>query len=260
MFRHILTLARPTILLPGLAFAPAPATAYPQELEQAPPSPVPTEMNLLNEDDFFVTGFPLGEFGAHVATATGIGASGLVHLDPRGFLAVRLDGYYLIYGIETHRMSPTAVASLLDMPRPDQHQRVLMMHSMYSMLAGPQFGFRSGDVQAYVHGGAGLTRFVTTSSTAIDDPWSETGEETVSSTNFDHITLAWTGGAGLDIRIFRKASLALNVQYLANGYTRYLERGSIEVRPDGSVSLDPVESSANLVVFQIGLSLKAGHH
>jgi opacity protein-like surface antigen len=261
MFRHTLMLARPIIFLPWLALVSATPNTYGQELDPGISSAAPGELeNLLNEDDFFVTGFPLGEFGAHVVTAPGIGASSVVHFDQRGTLGMRLDGYFLLYGIEARWMSPEAVASLVDIPEPENHHDVTMMHGMYSLLAGPQFAFRSGDVRAHVHGGAGLTRFVTTSSTRVSDPWSEPGEETESSTNFDHVTLAWTGGAGLDIRIFKKASLALNIQYLANGYARYLEEGSIEVLPDGSLSINPVESSANLVVFQIGVSLKAGHH
>src|SRR6266571_2850091 len=70
--------------------------------------------------------------------------------------------------------------------------------------------------------------------------------------------LALAGGGGLLIDLSRgrhPVSLDLGASYVRNGQVSYLREGSIVENPDGSFTLQPVRSDANLVVLQAGVSI-----
>jgi len=209
------------------------------------------------QNDRFLIGIPVGEFGAHVSVSPGIGVSGVIQHSDRAVVGVRLDGYYLAYGIDTRRMSPELVAALVDVPPPGGALDVTTENRIHALLAGPQIGVRGRDAGAYLSVGAGLSRFATISSVTMADPLSEDGEVTLSTTNFEHYVLAWAGSAGLDIRLANNISLAIDAQYLHNGRTRYVDEGSLRIDQTGA-SFTPTESAANLVVLQIGISFSTG--
>jgi hypothetical protein len=79
-------------------------------------------------------------------------------------------------------------------------------------------------------------------------------------TNFDDVTLAWTGGGGLLISLSRGRTsvlLDLGVRYHGNGEVEYLKEGDIQDNPDGTITITPTRSEANLLTFQIGVQIGA---
>lgn len=123
-----------------------------------------------------------------------------------------------------------------------------------SLGVGPQITLGGGPVRVYGFGTIGVGYFATTST--LGDGCG--CEPFVGTTNFEDFTLARELGSGLQVRLARRRApvfLDLGVRYLRNGRTRYLRPQDIVENPDGSVSLRPVESEANLVLFQIGVSV-----
>jgi hypothetical protein len=74
------------------------------------------------------------------------------------------------------------------------------------------------------------------------------------------MVLALRAGGGLRFRFGGPGSLAMDVgaEYHRNGVTEYLVEGDIVDNPDGSVTLYPNRSEANLLSFRIGVSIPFG--
>jgi len=258
MPRRSANVARRVTVCLTLAVTAPTSNALAQDTDPlVPESVVRTATYGAEQNDRLLVGIPVGEFGAHVSASPGIGVSGVIRRSDRAVVGVRLDGYYLIYGSDTRRMSPALVADLVDVPPPSDATDVTTENRIHVLLAGPQIGVRGRDAGAYVSVAAGLSRLATTSSVTVVDPLSEDGEVTLSATNFEHYGLAWAGSAGLDIRLADNISLAIDAQYLHNCRTRYVEEGSLRI-DQTSASFTPTESAANLVVVQIGVSFTTG--
>jgi hypothetical protein len=121
-----------------------------------------------------------------------------------------------------------------------------------TMGIGPQITIGSGPLRLYGYGTLGFAYFATVTSwgSCGGCGWGET-------THFDDWALAREVGGGLVMRLSRHGPtyLDLSARYLRNGRVRYLTEGSVYTAYDGTLGLRPVETQANLLVFQIGISV-----
>lgn len=179
---------------------------------------------------------PTGEFANYVDVGFGLGAHVLWEPDPDGMFGLRADGTYLIYGSETRRYQ---LLPLVDVD-------VTTNNQIAGLQIGPQLSFGRGAVRAYGYGQIGFSYFATTSSV-----------EGSGATNFDDVTFASSVGGGVRFQLTHgraPVALDLGARYLYNGRARYLREGSVEV--SGTVvSITPVESQTNLILYQLGVSI-----
>jgi opacity protein-like surface antigen len=191
---------------------------------------------------------PVGEFREYVQHGAGVNAN--VVWTPRrdGPLALRADGGFIVYGSETKRVCfSTTVGCRVQLD-------LTTTNSIAYLNAGPQLMVPAGPIRPYANAAIGLSYFSTTSQVE----GSQNSEPFASSTNFDDITLAWLGGGGVLIPLAGGRTpvlLDIGVRYNGNGQVEYLKRGDIEDNPDGSITFRPTRSAANLVTFQVGVSV-----
>jgi hypothetical protein len=186
---------------------------------------------------------PTGQFANYVDFGGGLGAHVLWEPGPDGFFGFRADGSYLIYGSETRRYG---LLPLVDVD-------VTTNNQIAGFQIGPQVSVGRGVVRAYGYGQLGFSYFATTSSVE----GSGNIESFASTTNFDDFTFASSLGGGLRFQLTRgrtPIALDLGARYLYNGRARYLREGSIEVS-GSDVTITPIESQTNLIVYQLGVSI-----
>jgi hypothetical protein len=190
---------------------------------------------------------PVGEFQNFVDWGGGIDLYGVVNLSRRGPLGIRFDGSFLIYGHES-----------LKRPLSNTIQRVTVDVDTDNLIAslgvGPQLTLGHGALRPYLYGTAGFSYFATVSSAR----GTADAVSFASSTNFDDVTAALTAGGGFLVRLSRgrhPISLDLSAQSVYHGETDYLREGSILESADGSITLVPIRSEANLVTFRLGVAI-----
>jgi hypothetical protein len=195
---------------------------------------------------------PVGEFHDYVKHGGGLNINVVFPVMRESPLALRADGGFIVYGSETRRVcfsSTVGCRILLDLTT---------TNSIAYINIGPQLMLPAGPVRPYVNAAIGGTYFGTTSS--IEG--SNDDEDFASTTNFDDLTFAWNAGGGLLIRLGGAPAspvlLDLAVRYHGNGEAEYLKEGDITDNPDGSITITPTRSEANLLSFQIGVSIGAG--
>ena len=188
---------------------------------------------------------PLGEFDRQIDVGGGVGVHLLFKPARRIPFALRADLGYIIYGQETRRFRPF----------PRIQVELDTDHSIFFAGIGPQFMVPSGLLRPYLTGSAGLSYFATKSSLEGVDA---DGEDLLSTTNFDDVTFAYTGAAGLYIPVkkgLRPVSIDMGLRYHGNGTAEYLREGSITDNPDNTVSFTPIRSETNLITYQIGITV-----
>ena len=191
---------------------------------------------------------PVGELGAYFDLGGGGQFTGSVALDPSGLVRLRGDFGFIIYGYERQHMcwdAPVGCRIELD------------LNTTNSILfggLGPEVVFANGPVEPYVNASLGFSYFATTSSLRGELDW----EDFASTTNYDDIVLAWRAGAGMRVKLGgsrKPVYLDLGVERHQNGIAHFLTEGDIQDHPDGSITLLPNRSEANLVVFRMGVSV-----
>lgn len=194
---------------------------------------------------------PVGEFSDYVKHGGGLNASIAWPVMRGSAFALRADGGFIVYGSETRRVcfsSTVGCRILLDLTT---------TNSIAYINFGPQLMLPDGPVRPYVNAAIGGSYFGTSSSV---DGVDGSDNSFASTTNFDDVTLAWTGGSGLLISLSRGSTpvlLDLGVRYHGNGEVEYLKRGDIQDNTDGSITMTPTRSETNLLTFQIGVSIGA---
>jgi opacity protein-like surface antigen len=233
-------------VLPVLALALlAPAAASAQHLQAVE---LPTRWSLSGG---VLVAQPVGEFSDYVSVGFGAGAQALFRLDPAGIVSLRADLGFVNYGNERRRVCFSATVGcrvLLDLTTSNN---ILLLGF------GPHLEAPTRFVRPFVHAGIGGSYFATTSSLR----GSGSSDDFASTTNFDDLTFAWLAGAGLNVPVGRGATplnLQLAARYHSNGQVEYLRRGDIEDNPDGSITITPTRSNANLITWQIGISTVIG--
>lgn len=187
---------------------------------------------------------PVGEFLEHVEWGGGLGMYGVVNLDRRSQIGLRVGGSFVIYGHESYpaQLLPNTGRIWVD---------VETENFIVDFGIGPQFTFGRGPMRPYVYGTAGFSYFATVSSLDGVDG----GPDFAHTTNFDDVTYALTGGGGIMFRLSRKVSLDVSTQWTLNGDVEYLTRGDIVDYPDGTIVMFPTRSEANLMTFRTGLAI-----
>ncbi len=177
---------------------------------------------------------PVGQFADFVGVHPGIGGS----LTVGGPLGLRFSGGVLVYGHEDAYVQYPGGGFVFDFDT----DNLIVTAGL-----GPQLTVGDGPARLYMWGTLGFSYFATVTSLG---GWAER-------TRFDDWTLAREAGAGFQLQLARRRPvyLDLSARYLRNGRVRYLREGSIIEQPDGSFWIQPQESHANLVVFQIGISV-----
>jgi hypothetical protein len=187
---------------------------------------------------------PTGEFQQFVDWGGGFGMYGVVNFDRRNQLGLRFGGSVVVYGHESYpsQLTPDVGRIWVD---------VETENFIVDFGVGPQFTFGRGPVRPYVYGTAGFSYFATVSSLDGMDG----GPDFAHTTNFDDITYALTGGGGLLMSISSRVAIDMSAQWTFNDEVDYLTRGDIEDNWDGSITVYPIRSEANLMTFRFGLAI-----
>ncbi len=191
----------------------------------------------------FVVADAVGDLGTAIDQGYGLELGAGLPIAADGHLRLRLDGGFSVYGLERIHYCGLScrVASTMT-----------TANSILWVGAGPEIVFGSGDVRPYLHGSAGVSWFVTSSS--LDDhdgfgPYLET-------TNYADAVLAWRAGGGLRFRIGNgRTFIDLGATLHDNQIARYLTRGDIVDNPDGTITMYPNASDADLLSFKMGVSI-----
>jgi hypothetical protein len=189
---------------------------------------------------------PVGEFGNYVDNGFGGGGHLLLRVDPHGFLALRADLGYLVYGHERKRISlPDAGRVQFD---------VTTSNNILTYSFGPQLMMPVGPIRPYVNAMVGGSYFFTQSSVGGSDNESDFA----STRNFSDNVPSYGFGGGVFMPFaVRNALIGLDLgaRFIRNGVTRYLREGGITDLPDGGYTVSPIESRTNLVVYHAGVSV-----
>jgi len=196
-----------------------------------------------------VSADPLGPFGERVGDAWGFQLRGRYARNPLGPLAFRLDLGLMGYGEEYREFC-------LPAPVGCRAQAGLATANDIAYLGlGPEYSLWQG--RLYAFGTVGVSVFSTTST--LDGVGSR--EAFLATTHQEDQVLAVRVGAGARIplsRGMRRISLDLDVAYHHNGTAEYLVEGDIVDNPDGTVTIFPNRTEANVLAVQLGLSFGIG--
>lgn len=190
---------------------------------------------------------PKGDFANYVDRGFGFNAGVMLQLDTAGMLALRAEIGGLQYGRE--RM-PVSFGSFGGRVTAD----VVTTNTIGWIALGPQFTFPAGPVRPYGNAAFALTNFRTTSS--LEDP--RTSEQFAVTENASDFAPAIVFGGGVYVPLGGRAAtamLTLGGRYYNGGEATYLPEGGIEDNADGSVTLHPVRTKTDFVIWQLGVSL-----
>ena len=193
----------------------------------------------------FVAADPVGEMGTVVDRGFGLELAGGAPMAADGHLRVRGDLGFVVYGLERLRYCSFGCRV---------GSELTTTNSIVYGGIGPELVLAKGDVQPYVHGSAGFSYFVTSSSLDDHDGYGSYLE----TTNYSDVVLGLKYGGGVRIRMGgdrRPVHLDLGVERHENGVASYLTRGDIVDHPDGSVTIFPNRSEADLMSFKLGVSV-----
>jgi hypothetical protein len=197
-----------------------------------------------------MVGQPVGEFADYVGTGFGAALQGLIRLDRNGIIALRAEGGFLNYGNETKEVCfSTTVGCRVKLD-------LTTSNNIAIFNLGPQLELPIGPVRPFANAAIGFAYFATTSGVRGADSATSDFAQT---TNFSDATFAWSAGGGLKIPIWisgYEAGINLGARYHGNGRAEYLRKGDIQDNPDGTITITPNRSEANLVTYQLGFSVR----
>jgi hypothetical protein len=198
---------------------------------------------------------PVGEFEQFINAGVGADLFGRMAMDPKGVLSLRADAGFLIYGHESKRVCFDGIGCRIQ-------ARLQTTNNIFFGGIGPELAIPHPRVRPYVHALLGFAYFNTSSS--LNDLHG--GDSDFETENYGDGTFSWGLGGGLELNLSRgRTPIDLNIgfRYHENGRVRYLTEGDIVDNPDGSITLYPVFSDANLVAYHLGISVgipRGGDH
>jgi len=195
----------------------------------------------------FILSDPVGEFDHFVGTGAGADFFGRLPMDPKGILSLRADLGFLIYGYESKTVCFAGVGCRVQ-------ARLETSNNIFFGGIGPELAVPLERARPFVHAFVGYSYFNTTSS--LEDEWGHDSE--FNTENYGDGTMSWGFGGGLEMNLSQgrvPIDLNLGFRYHQNGRMEYLTEGDIVDNPDGSVTLYPVSSEANLMSYHIGVSI-----
>lgn len=197
----------------------------------------------------FVVGDPVGNLGLFFDDGFGGQLTGALPFADDGRLRLRADLGFLVYGHERLEFChPVSCRVGVDLTT---------TNTIFHAGVGPEYALATGVFEPYVYATTGLSYFATISSLSGDgdrDDFAET-------TNYDDVVMAWKIGGGMRLRVIdghRPVSLDFGVERHQNGIANFLTEGDIVDNPDGTVTLFPNRSEANLVMFRFGVTIGLG--
>jgi hypothetical protein len=198
----------------------------------------------------FLVGDPTGEFATFVDDSYGAEFTGRVAMDPSGWISLRGDLGFMIYGHEETHVCFEGVGCRVQ-------AEMTTTNNIFFGGVGPELAMPMSWGRPYVHAFMGFGYFNT--ATSLHDDW---GTEYYSTT--EHLgdgTVSWGAGFGLELNVRRgwnPIALTLGARYHENGEMEYLTEGDIVDNPNGSITLYPVRSEANMWSYRIGLMFGVG--
>lgn len=195
----------------------------------------------------FLVAEPLGEFSDFVDAGYGAELSGRLALDPMGLVSLRGDLGFLIYGYESKRVCFDGVGCRVQ-------ARLETSNNIFYGGVGPELGLPLGWARPYLNASLGFGYFNTTSN--LENLWGD--EDLFDTENFGDGSFSWGVGWGLEMNVHRgrvPVGINLGARFHENGVMEYLTRGDIVDHPDGSITLYPIRSEANLISYRIGVSI-----
>jgi len=189
----------------------------------------------------------VGDFSDYVGTGWGLGAHFILNLDRQGILGLRTDVGFINYGNETKRVCLSqTVGCRIEVD-------LSTSNNIFHGSIGPQLTLPAGPVLPYANASVGFGYFATTSNVSgVND-----ADDQFQTTNFDDVTFSWQFGTGIRVPVhYGRTPIHLDFggRYNANGQVEYLTKGGITDHPDGSITLNPILSEANLWTFLLGAS------
>lgn len=234
-----------TALLASLLLA-TPLAAQKAFRQKAPDAPPRFSVGLTA-----LYGAPAGEFADYVDRGFGLDGSFTYRLDRAGWLGLRADLGFVVYGHEAREVCLSATVGC----------RVTLDLTTSNTIVyggvGPQIMVPVGPVRPYADAAISFGYFGTTSSLSDDSD----SEPFASTNNFDDATVAWSGGGGVLIPVYggkTPVALDLAARFHRNGPVSYLREGDIQDNPDGSITLFPTESEADLWTMHLGVRIGVG--
>jgi hypothetical protein len=201
----------------------------------------------VNAGASLIVGEPIGEFGEFVGMGVGADFFGRLRLDSRGFLSLRGDLGFLIYGYDSER-SCSGAAWCEALPRRRTTNDIAFAG------IGPELALPLRKARPYVNAFMGYSYFSTSSS--VQHPWDFDPEEETDL--MVDSTVSWGLGGGIDLNLSRgrtPVDLNLGIRYHGNGTVEYLTERDLVDNPDGSITLYPTVSEANLMSYHFGVSI-----
>jgi hypothetical protein len=244
-------LGLPLVLLLPLAVAPPAAAQGPRDFGTETPSPP-----RMQAGGAFLVGQPLGEFRDYVRAGFGLDGFWRVGLDPEGWVSLRVDGAFLVYGQETNRVClSTTVGCRIQVD-------VTTSNTILAGGVGPELAIPLGSAGGGIYAGmsAGFSYFSTDSQVRgslepSDSPFASTR-------NYSDGGFAWTSSGGIRIPVGPRGGtplfVDLGVRRVGSGRREYLTQGDISERPDGSLEFNVRRSEADLLLWRIGVAVGLG--
>jgi hypothetical protein len=197
----------------------------------------------------FVAADPVGDLEAFFDQGFGAQLDGSWVMTADRRVRLRADLGFLVYGYERIRYCYTVPIGC----RIEADLKTTNNIVYFGL--GPELALAAGALEPYVYGTTGVSYFATISSFDDRGPdWAET-------TNYSDVVMAWRLGGGLRMRLDRgprPVSLDFGVERHQNGIVSFLTEGDIVDNPDGSITLFPNRSDANLMTFRVGVSIGVG--
>jgi hypothetical protein len=190
---------------------------------------------------------PKGDFANNIGRGWGANGTGLIRLDDRGYVQLRIDGGIAQYGSETKKIPFNPITGRVDF-------EVETANMIGWAGFGGQLQIPDGLFRPYVNGSIVYTNFSTESTLKGT---SDTFGDGLSTTNQHDGSHAWVYGGGINIpfgRKFTSGMLNIGARYYKGAQAAYLKKGDIIDNPDGTISFTPRRSKTDFVLWQLGAS------
>lgn len=194
----------------------------------------------------FVAADAVGEMGVLVDHGFGMQLEGGAPLAADGHLRLRGDVGFLVYGLERQYLCYGFSCRI--------GSDLTTTNGIFYGGIGPELVLTTGAVEPYVHVTAGLSAFITSSSIDDHDGYGSYFQ----TTNYSDVAASLKYGGGLRLRVGhgrRPVFLDVGVDRQQNGVVEYLTVGDIVDNADGSITVYPNRTEANLTTFRFGVSV-----
>lgn len=213
------------------------------DAQQLPPASEPLGPRLFVNLGGFISDGIGHKFGELVGAGGGLnGGVGFAPVASKRNFLLRTDLGFSIYGTER---TPACFT------QPCWIKGDLVTENMvFYAGAGPEILLKQdGRWQPYLYGTVGPSWFITRTA-----PKGAGENCDCRVTHLNDVAVAWRVGGGTRIKVSESLLMDFGVVYNGNGVRTYLTKGDLALNPDGSVSMNTRQGTANLLALQLGLS------